>query len=298
MSRSLCDEAPQRLAQVLAEPSLQLLARGKKWRGDLEVLRFVSRRRLAPALRERRQRMAGADQRTHLPHQARRLGPDSQQRVMRRADAPGPVQHQQPRVFESLEERGALRLALDEAAALEGSNDRQRLGCDRIGRDVDDECGDQRFQRLAAAVAQRLHRGVRSLGHRRRHALVIFRPQDAVAPRRLRLVEAFERHLQKRQRVAALRVSDEALAERRIAFAERERRLAGGDRARDDLLEFRRRWRGEVAGCAPGAKGEQRRAGLEARIGVGAQDHDHIADAARKGVQKRREGVGILRLGE
>jgi hypothetical protein len=246
-------------------------------------------------LRERHERVAGADQSRHIGDPLRRVRPDTQKRVVGRAQARAAFQSQEPRLDEGLDERGAIRLASDESVPVERDDDRQQFGRHRVGRDVGDEAGDESVKRLAAARPQMRHCVVGGLGHGGGHTLVILGAKDSVAARLLRLVKALQRHLQQRQGVAAPRVGDEAVNERRIAFAERERQLAGGDGARDDLLEFRRGRRGEVEGRAPGAKGEQRRAGLEARVSVGAHDHDDV----RKRLQKRRKGVGVLRrLGE
>ena len=89
-----------------------------------------------------------------------------------------------------------------------------------------------------------------------------------------RLVKPFECHLHERQRVAALGVHDETFGEWRVARAEGERRLAGGDGAGDDVLELGRGRGHEIEGRPRGAQRAQRVAGLEARIGVGAHDHD------------------------
>ena len=130
---------------------------------------------------------------------------------MGRAHARPALHRQEPRFDKGVDQRATLRPALDESVAVERRDDRHWLGRNRIGRDVGDETGDQGLQHLAAALGEMRHRRAGGLGHRRRHAFVVLRPQHAVAARLLRIVEAFERHLQQRQRVASFRVGDKPL---------------------------------------------------------------------------------------
>ena len=163
---------------------------------------------------------------------------------MGRAQARSAFQGQEPRLDEGVDERGAIGLAPDERVAVERDDDRERFGGHRVGRDIGDEAGDQSVERGAAARPEMRHRVVGGLRDRGGHALIVLGAKDSVAARLLRLVKALERHLHERQGVAALRVGDETVDERRIAFAEGERGFAGGDRARDDLLEFSTRLAG------------------------------------------------------
>ena len=143
------------------------------------------------------------------------------------------------------------------------------------------------------------HRLLRGLRDRRAHARIVGKPQHAVAARVFGVVEALQRHLQERERIAAARLGHQHLGERAALRSSLigERRMAGRDRTRHDVLELGLGGRQEVERRAVRLSSSARNGldRLEAAIGVAAQHGDEVGEPSLDhGAQQAREGLDAL----
>ena len=224
------DEIARRLGSLGAVALDVALGAVEQRGGNVEMARLVFARRLRPFARDRLQRVAHANEVGGLGNDRHRLGPDAQQRLVRRAHALArgvAFGGEKALGDEGFDERRALGTPLLEAGAIERADHRRRRAGQRIGGDVAHQPRDQVRQLPARGRLEAGERLVGGFRHRLVHAAIIGEAQQAVAARRLRRAEARKRHLQQRQRVAAARVGDQLRSERAsVLLLEGERRIA------------------------------------------------------------------------
>ena len=233
--KRLHDEAAHGRRQFGTEPLRKLRGAGDQRRRRREEIRLPLGSRLRPFRRHRRERVAHADQRGVLLDDGDRRRHDAQQRLVHRTqphDAAGLLGGQQAARDELIDQRPPHRIAPLERLALD-RHDGQRLDPAVRGEgDVAHEGGDERGQqrdRTGVEAGDGLLRRARDRGP---ETGIIGKAQHAVAARGFGIEQPLQRHLQERQRIAAMGVGHQRLGERAAPLVDLvgERRIAGGDR--------------------------------------------------------------------